>query len=474
MAGSEKEKGSWPSDTLPSSWEWIPFKQAYDNVTSSSRKLKQKQYLQEGSIPVVDQGKELIGGYTENKNILHESELPCIVFGDHTRCVKYVDFNFVQGADGVKVLKPTELYSPEFSYRALQAVRLPDKGYSRHFKFLKETSFPLPPSNEQKRIAEKITTLEAKSKKAKQALEEAKPLLDKLRQSILASAFRGDLTAEWRKKNPDVESASVMLERIRAERRKKWEQTELAKMRAKGKEPINDKWKSKYKEPEPFDTEDLPELPEGWCWIKLPECGEMARGKSKHRPRNDPKLFGNKYPFIQTGEVAQSNGCIKTAKKFYSDFGLSQSRLFPIDTVCITIAANIADTSILGIEACFPDSVVGIIVNPKITKPSLLETYIRTIKNDLSAFAPATAQKNINLSILKEVVIPIPPLQEQNVLALKIEKSLLAVDKMEERLKSSSDSLNFLNQSILSKAFRGELVDQNPSDEPAKDKRGIE
>jgi type I restriction enzyme, S subunit len=104
-------------------------------------------------------------------------------------------------------------------------------------KKLGAVEIPIPPLSEQNRITHRIEALQAKSKKAKQALEAAKPLLDKLRQSTLASAFRGDLTAGWREKNPDVESASVLLERIRKERRKKWEENELAKMRLKGKEP---------------------------------------------------------------------------------------------------------------------------------------------------------------------------------------------------------------------------------------------
>lgn len=105
----------------------------------------------------------------------------------------------------------------------------------------------VPPLPEQKRIAAKIDALQGKSKKARQALDAARPLLDKLRQSILAAAFRGDLTADWRKQNPDVEPASKLLECIRIERRQKWEEAELAKMRIKGKEPKTDKWKSNIK-----------------------------------------------------------------------------------------------------------------------------------------------------------------------------------------------------------------------------------
>ena len=101
---------------------------------------------------------------------------------------------------------------------------------------------------------------------SKKGIRRIPPLLEKFRQSVLSSAFRGDMTADWRAQNPDIEPAEKLLERIRKERRKSWEENEWAKMKAKGKTPKDDKWKTKYKEPEPVDTTDLPELPEGWCW----------------------------------------------------------------------------------------------------------------------------------------------------------------------------------------------------------------
>jgi len=105
--------------------------------------------------------------------------------------------------------------------------------------------------------------------------------------------------------------------------------------------------------------ENFADLPSGWIWGKLSDLGELARGKSKHRPRNDKKLFGGKYPFIQTGEVRAANRIIKKYEQTYSEFGLEQSKLWQKGTLCITIAANIAETAFLGFDACFPDSIVG-------------------------------------------------------------------------------------------------------------------
>ena len=95
---------------IPANWCWLHLLYSFINCTDSNKKIKQKEYLKEGILPIVDQGKDLIGGFTNNKELAFKGALPVIIFGDHTRCVKYVDFNFVQGADGVKVLKPQILY----------------------------------------------------------------------------------------------------------------------------------------------------------------------------------------------------------------------------------------------------------------------------------------------------------------------------------------------------------------------------
>ncbi|WP_257451377.1 restriction endonuclease subunit S [Archangium lipolyticum] len=330
-----------------------------------------------------------------------------------------------------------------------------------------DTTLYIPPLNEQRRIVAKLESLLARSHRAKEALDAIPTLLERFRQSVLAAAFRGDLTADWRAKHPDIEPASKLLERIRAERRRNWEEAELKKMQSKGKAPRDDAWKDKYEEPSTPDTRLLPEIPQGWSWVRLPELGEVARGKSKHRPRNDPRLFDGPYPFIQTGDVAQSNGRIDSASQSYSELGLAQSRLFPKGTVCITIAANIADTAVLGIDACFPDSVVGVITESRLVSPEYLELFIRTIKSDLADFAPATAQKNINLEVLSEVAIPIPPPEERVEIEGLLNSALGHINALERTHTYAVRMMSSLESSMLSKAFRGELVPQDPNDEPA-------
>jgi type I restriction enzyme, S subunit len=339
---------------------------------------------------------------------------------------------------------------------------------------LLEETVPLliPPLNEQIRIIDRVYELNSHANIAREALEAVPELLDQLRQSVLAAAFRGDLTRKWREDHPDAEPASELLKRIRIERRKLWEKAELEKLKAKGitGEKLDSEFakrRKQYNEPAPVDTANLPELPDGWCWCPLSEIGYINRGKSRHRPRNAPHLYGGKYPFIQTGDISQSNGLITNHKQTYSDAGLKQSKLWPEGTVCITIAANIASSAILTYPACFPDSVVGIRPDIRLCPPEYVEFFIRTVRNELDQFAPATAQKNINIEILNNVIIPLPPRKEVDEILRLVRVSFKSVEPTERELRSSLAKLVRLDQAILSKAFSGELVPQDPNDEPA-------
>lgn len=192
-------------------------------------------------------------------------------------------------------------------------------------------------------------------------------------------------------------------------------------------------------------------------YISLSELGDLGRGKSKHRPRNDPKLFENgKYPFIQTGDVKATSKYITNYSKKYGDFGLQQSKLWPQGTLCITIAANIAETAFLGIDACFPDSVVGFTPYENIL-PEYVRYFIESQKQRLWAFAPATAQKNINLDTLENLTIPYCSLKVQEKIVKEIEARITTCDSIEKTVDTALQQTEALRQSILKKAFEGGL-----------------
>lgn len=162
---------------------------------------------------------------------------------------------------------------------------------------------------------------------------------------------------------------------------------------------------------------------QGWPTQRLASLGTLDRGVSKHRPRNDPSLLGGDYPLIQTGDVANCDGYIRTFTSTYSDKGLKQSKLWPAGTLCITIAANIAKTGILLFPACFPDSVVGFSAADRPTV-EYVRFWLSFLQQTLEANAPASAQKNINLAILRELQIPVLPRD-------RVERFAAAVDKVE-------------------------------------------
>lgn len=285
------------------------------------------------------------------------------------------------------------------------------------YEALRSYEIPLAPTNEQQRVVDAVESYLSRLDAAVASLQGAQAKLKAYRASVLKAAIEGRLVrteAELaRAENRGYEPADVLLKRILAERRRRWEKLELARMEAAGRAPKDDKWKAKYEEPIAVATCELPGLREGWCWATLPQLGELSRGKSMHRPRNDPRLLGGPYPFIQTGEVKAADTWIRTYIETYSELGLAQSKLWPAGTMCITIAANIAATAILTFDACFPDSVVGF-VQSESTITRYVEMFIRTARQDLDRYAPATAQKNINLQTLSEVAVPLPPLAEQN------------------------------------------------------------
>ncbi len=270
-----------------------------------------------------------------------------------------------------------------------------------------EIQIPIAPIEEQRRIADKLDTTLARVDALNDRLARITPLLKRFRQSVLAAATSGRLTEDWR-------------------------------------DGVGE-----------------------WREVKISDIGVLGRGKSRHRPRNDPALYGGVHPFIQTGDVANAGEYIVSHSQTYSELGLLQSKLWPANTLCITIAANIADTAILSYPACFPDSIVGFVANEKICRVKYVKWFIDSIKDRLEQFAPATAQKNINLAVLEDIKIKLPTLDEQTEIVRRVETLFAFADRLQDRLQSAQTAAERLTPALLAKAFRGELVPQDPNDEPA-------
>ena len=314
-------------------------------------------------------------------------------------------------------------------------------------KHLLPLEINLPNITEQKRILAHFQSIEYEDAELKSQINHQQSLLKKLRQQILQEAIEGKLSADWRQQNPKTEPASELLKRIQAEK------AQLIK---------NKKIKPQKTLPPIRPEEKTFALPDGWEWCRLEDAGLFERGKSKHRPRNDETLFiGGKYPFIQTGDIAQSKKHgfrIRTYSKLYNDKGLSQSRLWEKETLCITIAANIAETGFLDIAACFPDSVVGFKSFEDSSTSYYVKYFIDATRHEIEKFAPATAQKNINLGIINMLLFPLPPLAEQKAIVAKVEKLLALCDQLESKINQSQHHANSLMQAVLQEAFAGASI----------------
>ena len=277
-------------------------------------------------------------------------------------------------------------------------------------EYIMKSLVPLPPMQEQQRIVDRIERMFAQLDEAKEKVQYVRNCCDDNFASAVHEALTGNLTERWR----------------------------LQKGISKSE----------------------------WKKDKLGNLGILERGRSKHRPRNDSRLFGGAYPFIQTGDVAEANVFIKKHKQTLSEFGLEQSKMFAKGTLCITIAANIGDTAILSYDCCFPDSVVGF--TPYKNVESKFVYYMMSeLQKEIEANAPATAQKNINLRILKDIDMIIPPISEQKKIIAILDELFDKKIKIKTKTEETVDAINRIKKLILVKAFRGQLGTNHPEEESA-------
>lgn len=273
--------------------------------------------------PEIRRYSEVRSGYTAFRegDVIVAKITPCMENGK-AAVARGLENGLGFGSTEFHVLRPTNAVLPEYvfhyvrqeSFRrdarnhmagAVGQLRVPEN-------FLRDAELPMPPLAEQRRIISRVEDLIRHARSARARLERVPTLLKRFRQAVLAAACSGRLTEDWRARHAADRACG------------------LPTASAPG----------------------LQGIPGSWSWTRLPDLGELGRGRSRHRPRNARHLYGGPYPFIQTGDVAQSGGRITRHAQTYSETGLAQSKLWPAGTVCITIAANIADSAILTYPAC--------------------------------------------------------------------------------------------------------------------------
>jgi type I restriction enzyme S subunit len=493
----------WPY-RIPDHWKWVRLEQ----LALYIQRGKSPQYAQRGSVQVISQKCVQWGGLTleqarfvANDSVRSYGKERFLAKGDllwnstGTGTVGRVALfpptktECAVADTHITVLRPTEAVLSRYLWCVIASPWIqarmdpsrPDSlvsGTTQQVELATNTArglpIPCPPIEEQARIIAKVDELIALCGKLEAQHNERRKLQGSLRRSTLEelaqSASSHELMKSWIRVQTHFEELFSVAEDVEDLRKaamglavrgyltEQLAEDEpalhlLGRIAREQERRISDR---EMKRPEPLpaiDPRDAPfELPAGWAWARFPDLGLFARGRSKHRPRNDPKLFAPAiYPFVQTGEVARAKGIISAYHSRYSDLGLAQSRLWPKGTLCITIAANIAEAAILGFDACFPDSVVGFIPTSELVdEVDYFLIFMRTAKERLLAFAPSTAQKNINLEILNSVLIPIPPKAEIQRILVRVKQIEALCDRLADICMQSRETGQLLASAAVS------------------------
>ncbi len=448
---------------LPKGWIRTRLGDIIEKIALTGKKLKQSEYQKIGRLPVIDQSQIFIGGYTDKEELKVICDLPVIVFGDHTKVFKYVNFDFVAGADGVKTIKPLEIFYPKLFYYFVQVIQLPEKGYARHFQFLDKSFIKVPPLPEQHRIVAKIEELFTKLDAGIKALKKIKKQLKCYRQSVLKSAFEGKLTEEWREKHLPAQAGKDELE-----------PTSLL-LRDKTK----DIYKTHRKNLPSVDDLQSNDLPANWSYATLPYLVTNEKYSIKRGP------FGSsikKEYFVSSGyKVYEQQNVIKNdfklGKYYINEEKFQEMKAFEIKTGDILISCS----GTIGRIVVVPESYKKGIINQALLKLTLDNNVIVTEffvylfryfvkEKEFYANIKGVAIKNIaSVKELKKILFKLPPFLEQQKIVEEIEHHFSIADEIEKVVVQNLKQSKQLRQSILKKAFKGKLVPQDSTDEPAEE-----
>lgn len=399
----------WPHK-LPENWCWLKLVESFDNHTDSKKKIKQKDYLVKGKLAVVDQGQELIGGYTNDVEKSYSGALPIVIFGDHTRCIKFVDFPFAQGADGVKVLRPKPFYLPKAFYYALQSVNIPNLGYRRHFPLFNKFSIPLPPFAEQQRIVDRIESLFDKLDEAKEKAQAVVDSFETRKAAILHQAFSGKLTANWR-----VEHGISM---------------------------------------------------DSWKCVKFSDVLDVRDGT-----HDSPTYHDMGYPLITSknlkdGQITD-NDIRYISKEDYEK--INERSKVDIGDILFAMIGTIGNPVVVQNEPQFAIKNMALFKNIGRINPYFVKYYLesKTVNDKMQKDAKGSTQKFVSLGYLRAFLIDVPLELEQMEIVHILDNLLVEEQQAKEAAEAVLDQIDLMKKSILARAFRGELGTNDPSEESA-------
>lgn len=418
---------------LPEGWSSIIADDCFDQISTNGLRIKTTDYMETGLFPVIDQGQEFVSGFINDAEKVITSDKPLIIFGDHTRNIKWVDFDFVPGADGTKILSSLDFLQPRFAFYQLKNLDIPNKGYSRHFKFLKEFEFQLPPLAEQKIIAEKLDILLAHVEKIKAHLEYIPKLLKTFRQSVFAAATSGKLTENWREENYFLPSNQD-----------------------KGKERFNNDLFN-------LATQSLPELPSEWIVVPAANILEYVTSGSRG--------WANYYADDGALFLRMSNVRYDTTKLDLHDLQYvklpesieGKRSLVKKNDLIISITADIGRVARINIdlEEAYVNQHLALVRPSREINSEYLAICIAAVNigvKQFQALKRGTTKAGLGLDDIRSLAIPFPSIEEQAEIVRKVEELFTFVDNLEKKSNAALVRVNNLTQSIFTKAFSGELT----------------
>lgn len=415
-------------------WVKLDFKECLDK-TGEFSKLKSGDYFEKGQYPVIDQGEKYISGFVNDKNLLYKGELPIIIFGDHTRIFKYVTDAFAVGADGTKILKPIKSFDPKFFFYYMSILAIPSLGYSRHFKILNTIKVPLPPLPEQQRIVAKLDTLLGQLDRIKASMERIPQLLKDFRQKVLTQAVTGKLTEEWREgRELETIIKKLKLKEYTTDYRAGWIRTNISEVSTS----ISG-----------FAFKSNIFTDEGFQLIRMGNLYQDKLDLSRN-PVFIPNNFDNK---LVEKYTARPNSILLslTGTKYKRDYGYAIK---------------------------VPDGLGTILVNQRILNliPKIDSTFfLYLLRSELfrdqffSFETGGVNQGNVGSKAVESIEMCIPSFEEQQEIVSRVEYLFAKADRIEASYQKLKAKLGQLPQALLAKAFRGELVEQLPTDGDARD-----
>ncbi len=483
---------------IPSTWEWIPLSEVARVVGGGTPNTKDASFWEGGDIPWITPRD--LSGYRE-KYISHGERSitalgleqsgavlmpPGTVLFSSRAPIGYTAIarTAISTNQGFKSFIPEGGLDSEYLYYFLTCAKQTAEGMASGTTFLELSGnqagrmpLPLPPLPEQRRIVAELEKQLSRLDAAVEALRRAQRNLRRFRDSVLKAACEGKLVpteAELaRREGREYEPASKLLERILAERRRRWEEAELAKLRAKGKEPKNDKWKARYKEPAPPKTDGLPALPEGWCWATLGHVCEVQGGIQKQPSRRPER---NKFPFLRVANVYRDR--LELAD-------VHEIELFPgeIDTYRLRrgdllIVEGNGSAGEIGRMAVWDGSIANAVHQNHLIRARPLDGFSHVFATAYWNSSEGAARVlelakstsglfTLSVSKVESLPIPVPPQAEQERIATALASAARGGEEAEGATRAGLDAIAALRQSLLREAFSGRLVPQDPNDEPA-------